>query len=124
MLRLEAAACHAAYTAGHIWVAAAQGTKDVVRVESITYSTRGGRLQDRHLEITLLLLDDQDVPVADALITAKVTHDDGTQWDSQGTTGADGTVSFTFINHGSGCYATEVLSVEAADLQWTGPTPE
>ena len=96
----------------------------VVRVESITYSTRGGRFNDRHLDITLLLLDDMDSPVADASVSATLHRDDGSSWDFQGTTGSDGTVTFTLNNHGSGCYETEVISVEAEGLRWDGKTPD
>ena len=96
----------------------------VVRVESITYSTRGGRLNDRHLDVTLLLLDDQDKPVADASVFATLHRDDENSWDYQGTTGSDGTVTFSLNNHGSGCYETEVTAVEAEGLEWDGVTPE
>jgi len=96
----------------------------VVRVESITYSTRGGRLNDRHLDVTLLLLDDQDNPVADASVSATLNRDDGSSWNFQGTTGSDGTVIFSLNNHGSGCYSTEVTSVAADGLDWDGVTPE
>ncbi len=96
----------------------------VVRIETITYSTRGGRLNDRHLDITLYLLDDDDNPVADASVSATLHRDDGSSWNFQGTTGSDGTVTFSLNNHGSGCYETEVTAVEAEDLEWDGVTPE
>ncbi len=99
---------------------------DMVRVESIPYSTRGGRLNDRHLDITLLLLDDLDQPVADASVSATLywDNDNKISWDFQGTTGADGTVTFTLINHGNGCYWTNVTAVVAEGLEWDGVTPE
>ena len=99
---------------------------DMVRVESITYSTRGGRLNDRHLDITLLLLDDLDQPVADASVSATLywDNDNKISWDFQGTTGADGTVTFTLINHGNDCYSTNVTAVVAEGLEWDGVTPE
>ena len=99
----------------------------VVRVESITYTTRGGRLNDRHLDITLLLLDDQNNPVADASVSATVERseqDEVESWSFQGTTGSDGTVIFTLNNHVSGCYETEVTAVKAEGLEWDGVTPE
>jgi subtilisin len=94
-----------------------------VRVESITYTTRGGRNNDRHLDITLLLLDNLDDPVADAAVSATLHRDDGSSWNFAGTTGSDGTVTFTLNNHGSGCYYTEVTAVEAEGLEWDGETP-
>jgi len=101
--------------------ATAAGT---VRVESITYSTSGGRLGDRHLAVTLLLLDDQDNPVAGASVSATLHHEGGSSWDFAGTTGSDGTVVFSLNNHGSGCYSTEVTAVVADGLDWDGVTPD
>ncbi len=95
----------------------------VVRVESITYSTRGGRLNDRHLDVTLLLLDDQDDPVANASVSATL-YRNGTSWSFQGTTGSNGTFTFTLNNHGSGDYHTVVTSVVAEGLEWDGETPD
>ncbi len=95
----------------------------VVRVESITYSTSGGRLQDRHLSVTLLLRDDQDNVVAGASVSATL-YRNGTSWSFQGTTGSNGTISFTLNNHGSGSYYTEVTAVVAEGLEWDGITPE
>jgi len=97
---------------------------DEVSVESITYSTRGGRFSDRHLDISLFLLDDEDNPVADASVSATLHRDDGSSWNFQGTTGSDGTVTFSLNNHGSGCYWTEVNAVEAEGLEWDEVTPE
>ncbi len=96
----------------------------VVRVDSITYSTRGGRLSDRHLDVTLVLLDDEDNPVADGSVSATLNRDDGSSWNFQGTTGSNGTVVFTVNNHGSGCYETEVTDVAADGLDWDGVTPD
>ncbi|MBE0431387.1 MAG: S8 family serine peptidase [Dehalococcoidia bacterium] len=96
----------------------------VVRVEAITYSTSGGRLQDRHLAVTLLLLDDQDNPVAGASVSATLHRDAGGSWNFAGTTGSNGTVTFTLNNHGSGCYHTVVTAVTASGLTWDGETPD
>ena len=94
-----------------------------VTVESITYTTRGGRYDDKHLDITLLLLNELDQPVADALVSVTLSCDTGGSWNFQGTTGSGGTVTFTLLNHGSGCYSTEVASVQASGLTWDGDTP-
>jgi len=96
----------------------------VVRVQSITYTTSGGRLSDRHLHVTLLLLDDQDNPVAGASVSATLHRDAGDSWNFGGTTGSNGTVTFTLNNHGSGCYHTVVTAVVAEGLEWDGVTPE
>lgn len=95
-----------------------------VSVVSVDYATRGGRNNDRHLDITVVLEDDLDDPVADASVSATLHREDGSSWNFKGTTDSDGTVIFTLINHGSGCYETEVTAVEAEGLEWDGKTPE
>jgi hypothetical protein len=91
-----------------------------VRVESITYSTRA---RGRHLDITLLLLDNLNNPVAGASVSATLQHEGGSSWNFAGTTGSNGTVVFTLSNHGSGCYNTVVTAVVATGLTWDGVTP-
>lgn len=91
-----------------------------IRVQSITYTTRA---RGRHLDITLLLLDNLNDPVAGASVSARL-HRNGTSWNFQGTTGSNGKVTFTLNNHGSGCYWTEVTAVAASGLIWDGITPE
>ena len=44
-------------------------------------------------------------------------------WSGTGTTGTDGTVTFTLKNAPSGCYATTVTNVSATGLTWDGATP-
>ncbi len=94
------------------------------RVESITYATRGGRYNNKHLDITLLLLDNLGNPVANASVAATLRHDAGSTWDFQGTTDSNGTVTFTLVNHGTGCYWTEVTAVVASGLEWDSVTPD
>jgi len=90
-----------------------------VRVESITYTTRA---RGRHLDVTLLLLDNLDQSVAGASVSATL-HRNGSSWNFAGTTGSNGTVTFTLNNHGSGCYSTVVTAVVASGLTWDGVTP-
>jgi len=92
----------------------------IVRVESITYTTRA---RGRHLDVTLLLLDNLDQPVAGASVSATLTRN-GSSWNFAGTTGSNGTVVFTLNNHGSGCYSTVVTAVTASGLAWDGVTPD
>ena len=93
----------------------------VVRVESITYTTRA---RGRHLDVTLLLLDDQNNPVANASVSATLHRYDGSSWNFQGSTGSNGTVAFSLNNHVAGCYHTVVTAVAAEGLDWDGATPE
>ena len=95
-----------------------------VTVNEIDYGTRGGRTNDRHLDVTVSLVDDEGNPVADASVAATLERDDGASWNLSGTTGSDGTVTFTLNNHGSGCYETTITAVDAGDLTWGGGTPE
>jgi hypothetical protein len=95
-----------------------------VRVDSITYKTEGGPNKDKHLDITVLLLDDLDQQVAGALISATLHRNDGSSWNFQGTTDVYGTVTFRLTNHGVGCYWTVVTAVAAEGLEWDGVTPE
>jgi hypothetical protein len=95
-----------------------------VRVDSITYKTEGGRNKDKHLNITVLLLDDLGEPVAGASVFATLYREDESSWNFQGTTDLYGTVTFRLTNHGSGCYWTVVTDVQAEGLEWDGVTPE
>jgi hypothetical protein len=97
---------------------------NVVRIESITYTTNGGKNKDKHLNITVLLLDDLGEPVTNASVSATLYRDDESSWNFQGTTDLYGTVTFQLTNHGSGCYWTVVTDVQAEGLEWDGVTPE
>ncbi|NQT84664.1 proprotein convertase P, partial [bacterium] len=93
------------------------------RVSSIEYATTGGKNQDRHLEVTISLLDDLGGPVAGASVSAELYRDGGLDTSWTGSTGADGTVTFPRNNAPSGAYTTEVTAVLAAGLSWDGLTP-
>jgi hypothetical protein len=95
-----------------------------VGVDSITYKTEGGKNNDKHLDITVLLLDGLGQPVARASVSATLYRDDGSSWNFQGTTDVHGTVTFKLENHGRGCYWTVVTDVQAEGLKWDGVTPE
>jgi hypothetical protein len=95
-----------------------------VRVGSITYETDGGPNKNKHLNITVLLLDELGEPVVGASVSATLCRDDGGSWNFQGTTDLYGTVTFRVTNHGSGCYWTVVTNVQAEGLEWDGATPE
>jgi len=98
---------------------------NMVRVESITYTTKGGPDHDKHLEITVLLLDNLGNPVAGASVSATLYGDDeGLPKDYSNTTDSNGIFTFIFANHDPGCYYTEVTAVAAEGLEWDGVTPE
>jgi subtilisin family serine protease len=93
-----------------------------VIVESISYSTEGGKNQDRHLCIAVALVDNLGNPVADASVSIDV-YLEGPYVSYTGTTGTDGTVTFKKNNAPSGTYTTTVTAVIAGELIWDGVTP-
>lgn len=99
------------------------GAVATVSVSSITYATEGGKNSDRHLLITVSLLDDLSNPVAGASVSIKVDRDNPYS-SGTGTTGTDGTVTFKLTNAPSGTYTTTVTDVTAEGLTWDDVTPE
>ena len=94
-----------------------------VSVSSVTYATEGGRNQDKHLLIAVALLDDLDNAVAGASVSIDLFGDESFVASGTGTTGTDGTVTFSLKNAQSGSYTTTVTDVTAAGLTWVGGTP-
>jgi subtilisin len=94
-----------------------------VRVDTITYSTAGGRSGDKHLTVTAALVDDLGSPVAGASVSMHLETDLGRSWNFSGTTGAEGTVAFSVLNAPTGCYAATVTDVVADGLTWDESEP-
>ncbi len=94
-----------------------------VSVDPLVYSTVGGKSGDKHLYVTVALLDDLGDPVGGATVTAVVTRDQGGSWDGTGTTADDGTAKFSVKNAPSGDYTTDV-TVSAPGLIWDGINPD
>ena len=99
-------------------------TTDTVSVVSITYATEGGKAKDKHLLITVALLDDLGNEVAGASVSIELFRDDSFVASGTGTTGTDGTVTFSLKNAPAGDYTTTVTGVTADGLTWDGETPE
>ncbi|MBN2513780.1 MAG: S8 family serine peptidase [Sedimentisphaerales bacterium] len=95
----------------------------IVRVDSITYSTTGGKNQDKHLLVTIELKDNLGSPVANASVSAALSHNGlpGTLWFAA--TDVNGRVTFNYNNAPPGTYTTVITDVTAADLTWDGITP-
>ena len=89
-----------------------------VSVASIIYATEGGRNGDKHLLITVALLDDLDGAVSGASVSTELFRDESAAGSGTATTGTSGTVTFTLNNASSGCYTTTVSGVSAAGLTW------
>ena len=96
-----------------------------VSVDSITYNTTGGRSGEKHLLITFTVNDDLGNLVSAASVTNTLTNTTtGDSWGpATGTTGTDGTVTFTLKNFPPGTYTATVNDVTAAGLTWDGVTP-
>ena len=95
-----------------------------VIVDSVTYATEGGRNNEKHLLITVALVDDLAGSVGGASISIDLFRDESPAGSGSGTTGAGGTVTFTLKNAKSGLYTTVVTDVTAAGLTWDGVTPD
>ncbi len=95
-----------------------------VSVSSIDYDTEGGKNKDKHLLITVALRDDLGNPVAGASVSIDLFRDDSFVASGTGTTGTDGTVTFSLKNAPAGDYTTTVTGVTADGLTWDGETPE
>jgi VCBS repeat-containing protein len=87
----------------------------------VGYSTAGGRNSDRHLEVTVTLVDGTGAPVAGASLTA--TIDGPTPGGGTATTNSSGEVTFRITNAEPGTYTTTVTEVTAEGLAWDGTTP-
>ncbi|KAG2473831.1 MAG: putative Aqualysin 1 [Nitrosopumilales archaeon] len=96
---------------------------NTVSVSSITYATEGGKNKDKHLLITVALEDDLSNPVSGASVSIDLSRDGSFVGSGTGTTGTDGTVTFSLKNAKSGCYTTTVTDVTASGLTWDGTTP-
>ncbi len=94
-----------------------------VSVTSITYNPSGGRDGKKHLSITVALKDDRGNSVPNASVSIDVKLNESLYGYRTGTTGSDGTITFSFNNASSGTYTTTVTGVIATSLTWDGITP-
>ena len=106
-------------------VTAAPTEPTTVSATSITYATEGGKFQDKHLLITIALLDDDDIrnPVSGASVSIDLYRDGSKIASGTATTGSSGTITFSLKNAASGLYKTVVTGVTASGLIWDGITP-
>ena len=92
-------------------------------VNSITYTTEGGKNSDKHLNIYIAVIDDFGNPVANASVSIELYLDTVRKAAGTGTTGSNGMVTFTYKNAPSGHYETKITGVAATGLTWDGATP-
>ena len=97
-------------------------TVPTVSVDSVTYATEGGGNNDKHLLITVALVDDLGGSVSGASVSIDLFRDGSFVGSGTGTTGTDGTATFKLNNAQSGCYTTTVTDVTAGGLTWNPVT--
>lgn len=102
-----------------ITVGEAPITAATVSVDSVTYATEGGKNQDKHLLITIALVDD----VSGASVSIDLFRDRKLVGSATGTTDINGNTAFILKNARSGCYTTTVTDVTASGLTWDDITP-
>jgi len=102
------------------------GEPTTVSVSAITYAREGGPDGMKHLNVTIALVDDLGNPVSGASVSIDLYLDlkEPPYASANGTTGADGTVTFKLANAPPGCYSTVVTNVTADGLAWDELTPE
>lgn len=111
-------------TTGVDFALAASTTASTVSVASVTYTTDGGKNADKHLNVTVALVDDQGSPVGGASVSIELYLGSSLYGSGSGSTGGDGKVTFTVKNAPSGTYTTAVTDVVATGLTWDGTSPE
>jgi hypothetical protein len=94
-----------------------------VSVTAVTYSTHGGKNSDKHLDVTVALVDNLGSPVAGASVSMELDNGTGYSSSFAGTTGTDGTVTFTANNIPSGTYTTTGTVTPPNGLNWDGNWP-
>ena len=94
-----------------------------VSVETIGYSTLGGRLSDKHLMVVMTIVDDNNVILGNASVSVTIMGPDPTSLTGTESTDALGQASFRINNAPSGAYTTTVTDVTATGLTWDNTFP-
>jgi len=93
-------------------------------IQPIEYQLAGGKNDDKHLLITISIVDDLGATVSGANVSISISSDSSkVGWTGSATTGTDGKITFQLSNARSGCYSTVVNSV-TSDPAWDGIQPQ
>ena len=92
-------------------------------VSSVFYATDGGKNKDKHLLITVALVDNLENLVSGASVSIELFRDGFMIASGTGTTGTEGAVTFSLKNASSGCY-TETGIVAPGGLTWDNVWPD
>ena len=96
-----------------------------VTVESVSYSTKGGKNGDKHLLVTVSIVDETGAAVSGADVSITVENTTlGSSWDRSGTSGQDGSMALSVNNAPAGYYVTTVTGVLVSGFEWDGVTPD
>ena len=101
----------------------ANPVSNVVRAQSITYSTSGGLNGKRDLIITVQVVDGFGAPVRNAIVSVMAFRNGAFYGAANGVSNAAGKAVFVAGNASTGCYQTTVAAILAGLRSWDGLTP-
>ncbi len=97
------------------------GNASTVSVDSVKYSTEGGKNGDKHLTVSVHVSGSGN-NVSGALVSIQLSNG-SSSWTATGTTTSIGNLDFTLKKSPSGTYTTTITNVVASGLTWDGITP-
>jgi len=94
-------------------------------VDSISYSTSGGKNADKDLLVTIHVIDTANIAsVEGAVVNIELTMPDGNvATGTNAITGSDGTVTYRLNRARKGTYSTHIVSVTSPDFDWDNNYP-
>lgn len=96
----------------------------VMKIVSVSYQGYGGKNSDKHFDVTIVIRDEYNNPVAGASVQATIHSSGGDELSAAGTTDSAGAVVFGVKNASNGTWSTTVLQVTADGLEWDGDNLE
>ncbi len=90
-------------------------------VDCITYTTQGGPNSNKHLKITVTIVNASDAPINGATVNMTLTG--SSSYNFGGSTNSLGSVTFTLLMAGNGCYTSDVTNVSGTGITFNGAEP-
>ena len=94
----------------------------VVKVDSVTYTTEGGRAGNQHLVVAVQIVTGT-TPIPNASVTINLVLNGALYATRTATTDSNGRAVFKFNKYPAGCYTTVVTQVTVGGQTSTPPTP-
>ncbi|MBT4514857.1 MAG: S8 family serine peptidase [Chloroflexi bacterium] len=94
-----------------------------VSIEPVTWWSEGGKNRDRHLRLSMTLLDGVAAAVEGAVISVSITHESGKTKVLSGNSGTDGNVEFRINGAVAGLYTLIVTNLSHELNDWDGEQP-